>query len=32
MFVLLSESDEPTYGPIGNRAIENALALTNTLE
>jgi aminoglycoside phosphotransferase (APT) family kinase protein len=32
MFVLLGESDEPTYGPIGNRAIENALALSYTLE
>jgi aminoglycoside phosphotransferase (APT) family kinase protein len=26
MFVLLGASDEPTYGPIGQRAIENALA------
>ena len=26
MFVLLGESDEPTYGPIGHRAIENAVA------
>jgi aminoglycoside phosphotransferase (APT) family kinase protein len=32
MFVLLGESDEPTYGPIGTRAIENALAFANTLE
>jgi aminoglycoside phosphotransferase (APT) family kinase protein len=26
MFILLGESDEPTYGNIGHRAIENALA------
>ncbi len=32
MFVLLSESDEPTYGPIGSRAIENALTFAPTLE
>ena len=30
MFVLL-ESDEPTYGPIGRRAIENAVVLAHTL-
>ncbi len=28
MFILLGESDEPTYGPIGYRAVENALAFT----
>ena len=27
MFILLGESDEPSYGPIGQRAITNALAL-----
>jgi aminoglycoside phosphotransferase (APT) family kinase protein len=26
MFVLLGESDEPTYGAIGHRAVENAIA------
>lgn len=26
MFILLGESDEPTYGPIGRRAISNAIA------
>jgi aminoglycoside phosphotransferase (APT) family kinase protein len=26
MFILLGESDEPSYGPIGHRAIANALA------
>jgi aminoglycoside phosphotransferase (APT) family kinase protein len=26
MFILLGESDEPTYGPLGHRAILNALA------
>jgi aminoglycoside phosphotransferase (APT) family kinase protein len=31
MFVLLGESDEPTYGPIGSRAIENAIAFANFL-
>jgi len=29
MFILLGESDEPTYGSIGRRAIENALAFVN---
>jgi hypothetical protein len=32
MFVLLGESDEPTYGPIGYRAIENAVAFARALE
>jgi aminoglycoside phosphotransferase (APT) family kinase protein len=32
MFVLLGESDEPTYGPIGQRAIENAVAFATMLE
>lgn len=31
MFVLLGETDEPTYGPIGSRAIENAIAIAKTL-
>lgn len=30
MFVLLGESDEPSYGPIGHRAITNALAFART--
>ncbi len=29
MFILLGESDEPTYGPIGYRAIENALTFAS---
>jgi aminoglycoside phosphotransferase (APT) family kinase protein len=29
MFILLGESDEPTYGPIGYRAIENALGFAS---
>jgi aminoglycoside phosphotransferase (APT) family kinase protein len=32
MFVLLGESDEPTYGPIGARALANALDFQRTLE
>jgi aminoglycoside phosphotransferase (APT) family kinase protein len=32
MFALLGESDEPTYGPIGYRAIENAVAFAITFE
>lgn len=32
MFLLLGESDEPTYGPIGARAIENAVTFASTLE
>jgi len=32
MFVLLGESDEPSYGPIGYRAIENAVAFASTLK
>ena len=31
MFVLLGQSDEPTYEPIGYRAIENAAAFFGTL-
>jgi aminoglycoside phosphotransferase (APT) family kinase protein len=31
MFVLLGQSDEPTYGRIGHRAISNALAFAQTL-
>jgi aminoglycoside phosphotransferase (APT) family kinase protein len=31
MFVLLGQSDEPTYGPMGYRAIENAAAFQDTL-
>lgn len=31
MFILLGESDEPTYGPLGLRAIENAIAITRDL-
>jgi len=31
MFVLLGESDEPSYGPIGHRAIANALAVARTI-
>ena len=30
MFVLLGESDEPSYGPIGHRGIANALAFART--
>jgi len=29
MFILLGESDEPTYGPLGTRALENAIAFFN---
>jgi aminoglycoside phosphotransferase (APT) family kinase protein len=32
MFLLLGESDEPTYGPIGARAIENAVTFARNLE
>jgi len=31
MFILLGDSDEPTYGPMGVRAIENALAFAKRL-
>jgi aminoglycoside phosphotransferase (APT) family kinase protein len=31
MFVLLGESDEPTYGRIGQRALSNALAFAGTV-
>jgi aminoglycoside phosphotransferase (APT) family kinase protein len=31
MFVLLGESDEPTYAPIGARAIENAITFSRAL-
>jgi aminoglycoside phosphotransferase (APT) family kinase protein len=31
MFVLLGESDEPTYGPLGFAAIENAVAFARAL-
>ena len=31
MFILLGASDEPTYGPIGQRAIENSVALAQSL-
>jgi aminoglycoside phosphotransferase (APT) family kinase protein len=31
MFVLLGQSEEPTYGPMGRRALENASAFFNTL-
>ena len=31
MFALLGESDEPTYGPIGHRAITNALEYSRAL-
>jgi aminoglycoside phosphotransferase (APT) family kinase protein len=31
MFILLGESDESTYGPIGLRAVENAIALARRL-
>jgi aminoglycoside phosphotransferase (APT) family kinase protein len=31
MFVLLGQSDEPTYGPIGYRALESAAAFFGTL-
>jgi aminoglycoside phosphotransferase (APT) family kinase protein len=30
MFILLGESDEPSYGPIGHRAIKNALAFARS--
>jgi hypothetical protein len=26
MFILLGESDDPTYGPMGYRAVANAIA------
>jgi aminoglycoside phosphotransferase (APT) family kinase protein len=29
MFILLGESDEPTFGPMGHRAIDNAIAFAN---
>jgi aminoglycoside phosphotransferase (APT) family kinase protein len=32
MFILLGSSDEPTYGPLGRRAVENAIAFSRTLE
>jgi aminoglycoside phosphotransferase (APT) family kinase protein len=32
MFILLGESDELTYGPLGLAAIENALAFARSLE
>jgi len=32
MFVLLGESDEPTYGEIGRRALANALAYSRALD
>ena len=31
MFLLLGESDEPTYGSIGRRAIANAVDYSRTL-
>ena len=31
MFVLLGEADEPTYGPIGHRAIANAIAFDRAM-
>jgi aminoglycoside phosphotransferase (APT) family kinase protein len=31
MFILLGESDEPTYGPIGRRAVANAVDYSRTL-
>jgi len=31
MFILLGQSDEPTYGPIGHRAISNALVFARNL-
>jgi aminoglycoside phosphotransferase (APT) family kinase protein len=31
MFILLGESDEPTYGPVGLRAISNAIDYSRTL-
>ena len=32
MFVLLGESDEPTYGEVGRRALANALAYSRALD
>ena len=32
MFILLGVSDEPTYGPLGLGAVENAIAFARTLE
>jgi thiamine kinase-like enzyme len=32
MFILLGASDEPTYGPLGLGAVENAIAFARTLK